>query len=41
MFGSSELYVLPVLTFIGVFAFVGLLWNVAEGLFEEQRKDQR
>lgn len=41
MFGSSELIVLPVLAGIGVFALVGLIWNLTEGYFEEQRKDQR
>ena len=39
MFGSPEILVLPALTFVAVFALVGLIWNVAEGLFEEQRKD--
>jgi len=42
MFGLPELYVLPLLTGVGVFALVGLIWNVAEGLFDgEQRKDRR
>jgi hypothetical protein len=29
---------LPLLTGIGVFALVGLIWNLTEGFFE-QRKD--
>ena len=33
--------VIPLLAGIGGFAFVGLLWNVIEGYFEEQRKEQR
>ena len=41
MFQSHELIVLPVLAGIGVFALVGLIWNLTEGYFEEQRKDQR
>ena len=41
MFGSPDILILPALTFVAVFALVGLIWNVAEGLFEEQRKDQR
>ena len=41
MFESPELIVLPVLAGIGVFALVGLIWNLTEGYFEEQRKDQR
>lgn len=41
MFGSYEFIVLPVLAGIGVFALVGLIWNLTEGYFEEQRKDQR
>jgi hypothetical protein len=34
-------FVLAGLTGVGVFALVGLIWNLAEGYFEEQRKDQR
>ncbi len=41
MFSPPEIIFLPALTFVAVFALVGLIWNVAEGLFEEQRKDQR
>jgi hypothetical protein len=41
MFGLPEVYALPLLTSIGVFALVGLVWNLAEGWFEDQRKDQR
>ncbi|MEX0749552.1 MAG: hypothetical protein WD359_01985 [Dehalococcoidia bacterium] len=40
MFASYEIIVLPLLTGIGVFALVGLIWNLTEGFFE-QRKDQR
>jgi hypothetical protein len=38
MFASYEIIVLPLLTGIGVFALVGLIWNLTEGFFE-QRKD--
>ena len=38
---SYEAFVLPLLTGVGVFALVGLIWNLAEGYLEEQRKDQR
>jgi hypothetical protein len=38
---SYEQFVLPLLAGVGVFALVGLIWNLAEGYFEEQRKDQR
>jgi hypothetical protein len=40
MFDSFDVIVLPLLTGIGVFALVGLIWNLTEGFFE-QRKDQR
>jgi hypothetical protein len=40
MFESYEIIILPLLTGVGVFALVGLIWNVFEGYFE-QRKDQR
>jgi len=40
MFDSFDIIVLPLLTGIGVFALVGLIWNLTEGFFE-QRKDQR
>jgi hypothetical protein len=40
MFDSYEIIVLPLLTGVGVFALVGLIWNLTEGFFE-QRKDQR
>ena len=38
---SYELIMLPVLTGVGVFALVGLIWNLTEGYFEEQKKHQR
>ncbi|HZP56903.1 MAG TPA: hypothetical protein VFC53_05040 [Dehalococcoidia bacterium] len=38
---SYEVFVLPLLTAVGVFALVGLIWNLTEGYFEERRKDQR
>jgi hypothetical protein len=38
---SQDLVLVPVLAAIGVFALVGLIWNLTEGYFEEQRKDQR
>jgi hypothetical protein len=41
MSGSYDALVLPLLTGVGVFALVGLVWNLIEGYFEEQRKDQR
>ena len=41
MFGSFDTLALPLLTGIGVFALVGLIWNLTEGYFEERRKDQR
>jgi hypothetical protein len=37
---SSELIVLPLLAGVGVFALVGLIWNLTEGYFEEQKKDE-
>ena len=41
MFDSADTLVLPLLAGIGAFAFVGLVWNLFEGYFEERRKDQR
>ena len=41
MFGSLEQFALPMLSAIGMFALVGLVWNLAEGLFDGERKDQR
>lgn len=41
MSGINELIVIPILAGIGGFAFVGLIWNMVEGYFEEQRKDRR
>lgn len=41
MFGSLDVFILPLLTGIGVFALVGLIWNVFEGLYEEQKRDRR
>lgn len=40
MFASYDILILPLLTGVGVFALVGLIWNLTEGFFE-QRKDQR
>ena len=40
MFGSLDPFVLPLLTGVGVFSLVGLIWNLTEGYFE-QRKEQR
>jgi hypothetical protein len=37
---SYDVIVLPVLAGVGVFALVGLIWNLFEGYYE-QRKDQR
>lgn len=37
----SESIVLSLLAGVGTFALVGLIWNLFEGYFEEQRKDQR
>lgn len=41
MFGSLDVFILPLLTGIGVFALVGLIWNVFEGLYEERKRDRR
>jgi hypothetical protein len=30
---------LPLLTGVGVFALVGLVWNIIEGLNEQERQD--
>ena len=38
---SYDVLVLPLLAGVGVFALVGLIWNLTEGFFEERRKDQR
>ncbi len=38
---SYDLLILPLLAGVGVFALVGLIWNLTEGFFEERRKDQR
>jgi hypothetical protein len=38
---SYDVFVLPLLTGVGVFALVGLIWNLTEAYFEEHRKDQR
>jgi hypothetical protein len=40
MFESYDIIILPLLTAVGVFALVGLIWNVFEGFFEG-RKDER
>ena len=37
---SYEMLALPLLTGVGVFALVGLIWNLTEAYFES-RKDQR
>jgi hypothetical protein len=39
--GSYDVVILPLLTGVGVFALVGLIWSLTEGYFEEHRKDQR
>ena len=36
-----DVLILPLLAGVGVFALVGLIWNLIEGFFEERRKDQR
>lgn len=41
MSSSYEMIVIPLLAGIGGFAFVGFIWNMVEGYFEEQRKEQR
>jgi hypothetical protein len=41
MFGSWDIVLLPLLTGVGVFALVGLIWNVFEGLNEEAKNDRR
>lgn len=41
MSSSYEMIVIPLLAGIGGFAFVGLIWNMVEGYFEEERKEQR
>lgn len=38
---SLESLALPLLAGVGAFALVGLIWNLAEGYFEERRKEQR
>jgi hypothetical protein len=40
MFGSWDIVFLPLLTGVGVFALVGLIWNVFEGLNEEAKNDR-
>lgn len=37
---SWDIVLLPLLTGIGVFALVGLIWNVVLGLLDESREDQ-
>ena len=39
MSGSYEIIVMPLLAAVGGFAFVGLIWNLFEGYYEEQRRD--
>jgi hypothetical protein len=41
MFESWDIVLLPLLTGVGVFALVGLIWNVFEGLHEESKNDRR
>jgi hypothetical protein len=41
MSSEYDVIVLPLLAGVGVFALVGLLWNLFEGYFEEHRKDER
>ncbi len=41
MFGSLDVFILPLLTGVGVFALVGVIWNVFEGLMEEAHKERR
>jgi hypothetical protein len=41
MSGPLEPFLLPLVTGVGVFALVGLIWNLTEGYFEERRKDQQ
>lgn len=41
MSAEYDIVILPLLTGVGVFALVGLVWNLIEGYFEEQRKGQR
>ncbi|HEX5479556.1 MAG TPA: hypothetical protein VFY79_07525 [Dehalococcoidia bacterium] len=38
---SYDVLILPLLAGVGVFALVGLIWNLTEGFFEERRKGQR
>ena len=38
---SLESLALPLLAGVGAFALVGLVWSLAEGYFEERRKEQR
>ena len=40
MSDSSAIIVIPLLAGIGVFALVGLIWNLTEGYFAE-RKEKR
>lgn len=40
MSSEYDLIILPLLTGVGVFALVGLIWNLTEGYFEG-RKDRR
>lgn len=41
MVEALDPFILPMLTGVGVFALVGLIWSLTEGYFEERRKDQR
>ena len=36
---SWSMILLPLLTGIGVFALVGFVWNIIEGLLEQERDD--
>ena len=35
---ANEMILLPVLTAVGVFALVGLIWSLFEGYFEERKQ---
>ena len=41
MSSEYDVIVLPLLAGVGTFALVGLVWNLLEGYFEDQRKDRR
>ncbi len=41
MFGSFDLIILPLLAGVGAFALVGLIWNLTEAYFDEERRNQQ